>query len=147
MTDDLASAATHLAKLADTIEDSAPPDGSVKVLVGLDTAAALRALLRAVKAQEWIRIEDELPMIAEPILLAYPKLDARDKSFWHVKSALLLVRHEAVFPHVSDLNSKSSPQWWFDAPRGNDMTLPKPGMLWRRMPRPLPAPPAEDAAT
>jgi len=40
MTDDLASAVERVTKLASTIEGSAPPDGSVKVLVGLDTAAA-----------------------------------------------------------------------------------------------------------
>lgn len=81
---------------------------------------------------EWIDVEKELPEVGTDVLVAsHDNL----RGGWRVATACLLIRHEGVLPRPELVKSRPV-EFYFDAPRGNDMRLLRPGMFWAIQPEP-----------
>ena len=80
----------------------------------------------------WHDVGKVLPNVGETVLVA--TLDEL-RGGWRVASACLFVRHEGVVPSPSEVSNRPV-DFYFDAPRGNDRRMLRPGMLWALQPKP-----------
>ena len=83
---------------------------------------------------DWHKVEDRLPDVGRPVLLARP--DAFGRVPWIVRSAVLYIRHEGVVPSTDAVPDLST-DFWFDADRGGgDRCLVRAGLMWAEIPTP-----------
>jgi hypothetical protein len=78
-------------------------------------ASKIETMIKGVKPEvKWIREDQALPRIAQPILLAHPR---QSGDFWDILTAKLLVRHEDVCP-IPKPQGDWPTEWWWETNRG-----------------------------
>lgn len=64
---------------------------------------------------KWISEADDLPRIAQLVLLAHPR---QFSDFWDITTAQLLVRHEGVIPRPVPKGTRWPTEYWWETNRG-----------------------------
>lgn len=75
----------------------------------------------------WLSEAEEMPKIGQIVLLAVPR---QFGALWDLKTAQLLARHEGVVSRPVAPGSRWPTEFWWDAPRGGDVTLVTGNSWW-----------------
>lgn len=93
---------------------------------------------------KWISEADQLPPIAQPVLLAHPR---QTGEFWDLRVAQLLVHHEGVVPRPIKKGERWATDYFWDASRDGRYTTLVTGNSWWALLDDIPLPPGAEHRT